>query len=110
MRVDMPVPGWYRRRLIKGGPMVGVLIFVPCPFFFADGEMTVERSRPLVCLVNGQHENALDQWTWVAGSRISEAEYRYLMADAAHAMEFRPTAPRANPRKKIDLMQSELPY
>lgn len=89
---------------------MGCIIFKPCPFHFADGEMTIERSRPLLCLVNGEHVDPVETWTWVAGQRISEAEYLFLLADAAHAMEFRPTAPRANPRKAIDLLESELPF
>ncbi len=110
MRVDLPQPGFYKRRLIKGGPFIGVMVWQSCPFHWQDGEMTVDRSRPLLCLVNGEHANAHDQWSWVAGSRVTEAEYRFLMADAAHASEYRPTAPRARPREKIDMLTVELPY
>lgn len=108
--VDVPIAGWYRRKLTRGGPYVGVVLYYSCPFHFENDNMTVDRSRPLLCLVNGEHADAMDQWTWIAGSRITEAEYSYLMADASHALEFRPSAPRANPRKTIDLMDSELPF
>lgn len=110
-RVDQPQPGYFRRRLAKGAPWVGCIIYYPCPFHVEpDGNVTVERSRPLLCMVNGEHVDPFEVWTWVAGQRISEAEYLFLIADAAHAMEFRPTAPRANPRKPIDLMDVELPW
>lgn len=105
--VSRPVPGWYRRRLVKGGPYVGVVIFHGCPFN-EDGPL--DRSRPLLCLVNGEWADPLEQWTWIAGSRISAAEYAYLLADAAHAAEHRPTAPRARPREKINLLEAELPW
>lgn len=107
--VDTPVPGWYRRRLIKGGPWVGCVIFYACPMDPESGE-PMDRSRYLLCQVNGEWRDPLETWTWCAGSPISEAEYRFLMADAAHAMEFRPTAPRANPRAKIALLECELPF
>jgi hypothetical protein len=108
-RVDQPEAGHYQRRLVKGGPQVGVIIYLACPMDPFYGH-PLERSRHLLCKVNGEDADAMDQWTWVAGSRISEAEYRYLLADAAHAMEFRPTAPRANPQKKIDWLTVELPF
>lgn len=109
-RVDIPVPGWYRRKLTRGGPYVGVVLYYSCPFYFENGNMTIDRSRPLLCLVNGEQADPLDQWTWIAGNRISEAEYRYLVADASHAMEFRPAAPLARPRESINLLEAELPW
>lgn len=107
--MDQPVPGWYRRRLTKGGPYVGVVIFIGCPIDPWSGE-PMQRSPLLRCWVNGEEENPIEQWTWVAGNRITQAEYDFLMADAAHATEYRPTAPRANPSRKIDLMEAELPF
>jgi hypothetical protein len=107
--VSRPVPGFYRRRLVKGGPAVGVLIFQACPIDPETGE-PMQRSRPLLCLVNGEWADPIDEWEWIAGSRISEAEYLFLLADAAHAAEHRPTAPRARPREKINLLESELPF
>ena len=108
-RVDQPIPGFYRRKLVKGGPFVGVLIFWGCPLDPYSGE-PMQRSPMLRCWVNGEEADPIDQWTWVAGGKITQAEYEFLLADAAHAMEFRPAAPRANPRKTIDLMESELPF
>lgn len=106
--VGTPRPGFYRRKLVKGGPYVGVVIFYACPW--NDECQPTERSRPLLCMVNGEHADPVQTWEWVAGQKISEDEYNYLMADAAHATEFRPTAPRANPRKKIELLECELPW
>ena len=107
--VDCPIPGFYRRRLVKGGPFVGVRIYQACPLDPESGE-PMQRSRPLLCQVNGEWADPYETWIWVAGAKISEAEFNFLMADASHAMEYRPTAPRANPRRKIDLMESELPF
>lgn len=108
-RVDQPVPGFYRRKLVKNGPYVGVVIFYACPMDPESGE-PMQRSRHLLCQVNGDWADPIDQWSWVAGNRVTQAEYNFLLADAAHAMEFRPTAPRANPRQAIDLLESELPF
>lgn len=108
-RVDQPEPGFYRRKLVKGGPFVGVAIFYACPMDPESGE-PMQRSRHLLCQVNGEWSDPVDQWSWVAGSRVTQAEYEYLLADAAHAMEFRPAAARANPRRAIDLLDVELPW
>lgn len=88
---------------------MGCIIFYGCPLDIETGE-PMQRSRPLLCQVAGEWADPYETWSWVAGQRIGEAEYRFLMADAEHAMEHRPSAPRANPRKKIDLLESELPF
>ena len=109
--VDQPQPGFYKRKLTKGGPYIGVMLFYSCPFFFADdGNVTVERSRPLLCQVNGEWADPFTEWSWIAGNRITEAEFRYLLADADHAQQYRPAAPRANPRQTVDFMEFELPW
>lgn len=108
-RPDHPIAGFYKRRLTKGGPFVGAVIFYPCPFYFENGEMTVERSRPLLCRVNGEWRDVLDQWTWLCGQPISEAEFLYLLALAEHAAAYEPDLPEANPRAKIDRLTVPAP-
>ena len=108
-RVDRPVPGWYRRRLVKGGPWVPVLLFVPCPLDPHTGE-PLDRPRHPLCLIADDPADAMEQWSWVAGQPISRAEYLYLMAVRAHAIAHEPEMPEANPRRPIDLLRAPLPF
>lgn len=101
-RVDRPVPGWYRRRLVKGGPWVPVLIWQRCPLDPETGE-PLDRPPVLLCLVDGEEADALDQWTWVAGNRITRADYDLMTRQAAWDRIYDPDAPAARPREAVDL-------
>lgn len=108
-RVDQPVPGRYRRRLVKGGPWVPVLIFVPCPIDPYTGEQ-LDRSRRLLCLVGEDWADAWEQWTWVAGQPISRIDYDLMIAQAAWDRTYAPLSPGANPRLPVDLSQLAIPF
>jgi hypothetical protein len=94
--VDQPVAGYYRRRLVKGGPWVPVEI---APY---GGEFTA-----LVATVGGVHADLFDTWTSCAGQPISKADYDYMMAVKEWADEHAPCAPEARPYKRVEI--SKLP-
>lgn len=118
-----PQPGYYKRRLAKGGVEVPARIWwewgdretcAACgglmgnihvgPCRECDGEGTVLMSDDILrCTINGEDRDPFEEWSWLAGHPITEAEYKYLMADAEHAREYRPDDPKANPRKPVDL-------
>ena len=96
MEIGRPQPGFYRTRLVKGGPWVPVLLVV------------VRRGRPdrparLAAIVGDDDwsRDPLQLWTWL--HPIPEREYRYLLSISAHCREHEPWAPEANPREPIDL-------
>ncbi len=97
-RIDMPEPGMFRRRLVKGGPEV------PCEITLQDGLW-----QALIC-GKPVGEAAADPVDapgvfdlWTSGVRISESEYRYLLELSAWAKTRQPDHPAANPGKAISL-------
>lgn len=102
--IDMnrPAPGFYRRRLVRGGPWVPVRIWFGPPFDPITRE-PLDRSWCLRCEVAGRQEDPADHWLHCAEHPVAEAEYRYMAGLAAWAGEHAPAAPEANPRRRVDL-------
>lgn len=92
------MPGYFRLRLVRGGPFVAASIDLT-----ADGLWRVT--------VNGEASAAsADPWhcpgmerVWFYGHRIDRAEHDYLLALAAHARRHDPAHPLASPGQRIDL-------
>lgn len=103
-----PQPGFYRRRLVRGGPWVGVAIWLAQEIDPETGELVADER--LVATVDGAPADPIAVWTYCAKNPIPEAEYRFLIAAARHAQAYEPEAPRANPRRPIDLMSAALPF
>lgn len=72
-------PGFYRRRLVRGGPFVPVAIW-------HDGDK-------MVALVDGKPADPVDIWTWVCQAPITEQAYHRAMGGGGWADE--PRAPDA---------------
>ena len=97
-QIGQPEPGFYKRRLVGGGPWVTVL------FYIVDAKFVVE--------VDGQTHSADgklfdpdEQWpiSWPS----TEQEYTFLCQLREWAQRFAPHHPAARPRERIDL--GELP-
>lgn len=95
-RVDEPEPGFYRSKLVRGGPWVGVSVERDD---VGDWHVTVDGI---------ERERSRDPWTipWLRdryhyADRIKEAEHAYLVATSAWAREHNPDHPAANPRQPI---------
>lgn len=95
--IDQPRPGFYRRRLVKGGPFVAVRIFVPCPLDPWTGE-PLDRPRVLSATVAGEPADPWRTWTYCAAEPISAQEFRYL-----ERLREIPGTPESRPRTPIDL-------
>ena len=100
--IDDPQEGLYRRRLVRGGP------WVPACIWWEYGEVDQESGHKmeddvLHCLVNGRRRDPYSEWLWLAKEPITEAEYDFLIDDAAHARAHRPDDPKAKPDAPIDL-------
>lgn len=101
-----PVAGFYRTKLVKGGPWVPVRIWYGPPLDPETGE-ELDRSPRWQALVNGEEVDGPNEvewvWVWCSNKGITEAEYRYMLAKKEHAEKFAPELPEASPREKIDL-------
>lgn len=67
-----PRPGYYRARLVKGGPWVPVLMFLACPMDPHYGG-PLERSRPVWCRAGVEFLDP--DRVWMACRAITRAEY-----------------------------------
>lgn len=108
-QVDLPVPGYYRRTLVRGGPLVGCAI-IHEPTADPETGQPLDRSHWWSAVIDGEPvgepgieptPQVMDIWT--SGEPIPEAEYRYLTELAAWARQHAPEHPAANPRRRIDL-------
>lgn len=98
---DDPQPGYYRRKLAKGGPWVPVRIWIEQDIDDAGDLVVPPRVR---CLLNGHEADAGEQWTWCCAEPITRAEYAYLLDTGRWAAAHAPDEPLANPGARIDLL------
>lgn len=98
--INKPVPGYYKRKLVKGG------VFVPVRIQQVASQP--DGSPVWVCEVDGELvDDVFEQWVWCAPCPISETEYRYMLADSQHCKRYLPNDPKANPRKSVDMTKME---
>jgi hypothetical protein len=108
-QVGKPEPGFFKLRLVKGGPLVGARI-THGPTIDPDTGETLDRSPFYAGEINGKPdpdprpEPSDAVWKiWEHGERIGEDEYRFLIADRAWVAQHEPHRPEANPTKPVDL-------
>jgi hypothetical protein len=110
--IDLNCPriGWYKTKLVKGGPVVPARIARICRCTLLGGEECphawtddCDRYPRLTCVVNGIERNPLDWWVRIAKHPIAEDEYNKLEARRTLAERFARSSPAANPRRAIDL-------
>lgn len=94
-----PQAGFFRRRLVKGGPWVSARIWLHQEIDSETGDLSAPEE--LRCEVNGKPHDVDDQWTWLAGQPIPEHEYKFMLADADWAKTHAHQAPQANPREPV---------
>lgn len=110
-RVDMPEPGFFKIRLVKGGVWVAARITYS-PTLDPETDAPLDRSWHWGAEINGQEcsdlaptpgANVMRIWTY--GDRITKDEFDYLLADQEHARLYRPHAPEATPNKAVNLRE-----
>lgn len=115
-RIDKPEPGFFRMRLVKGGPWVGArLIYGPSRDPETGGVME-ERSWFWETWINGTlaappspDPTAAGVWrVWLcAPDEIDEPTYRHLIDDRAWCAAHAPHMPEAHPERRTPV--SKLP-
>lgn len=98
--LNTPVVGYYKRRLVRGGPWVAARIWQEGGERDEAGDLLSDER--LLCEIDGQPRDALEQWPYLADSRIDHAEYLYLLADSQHAKAHRVDDPKATPTAPVD--------
>lgn len=102
MNIADPLPGYYRRKLVKGG------VWVPVHIWIEDGDRCPETcalmsDQIIRCTLAGEAADPFAEWLHCCDQPISRAEHDYLLAVLRHAAEHAPHMPEAQPRRPIDL-------
>lgn len=100
-RIDQPIVGFYRVKLVKNGPWCSARLWYGVPADPLTGE-PLDRSPRWQALRAGNECALNDLWPWCHGNEIDKAEYNYLLSVEKWAVNA-PDAPEHDPRKAIDL-------
>lgn len=102
---EQPECGFYERRLVKGGPLVPVAIWLEQAIDAGGYLLEPEIIR---CVVNGKLDDAVNQWGYCCASPITKARYH----EMRRKIEFErdnPDSHLINPRQRIDLLTVQPP-
>lgn len=105
---DVPQCGYYKRKLVKGGPFVVARIWREPETHLDTGEKT--GMDVLRCEVGGKLRDPYAEWVRLSMTPIKAEEYRFEVADAEHAKNWRPGDPKATPHEPIDLLKAKAPH
>lgn len=112
-----PRVGLYRASLVQGGALVPVALCWGCPWidpsFDADPEdwcAPADRGWRLRWYECGVEEALPDHWFPLYGTPLSAEDYALEVNKARWDRKYAPTAPMANPRKRVDLGSIPLPF
>jgi hypothetical protein len=75
IRDGEPQPGYYRTKLVKGGPWVPARIWVEREFD-EDGEQVNEDK--FRCVIGDAEADPMQKWVWLSGHPISLADYKQM--------------------------------
>jgi hypothetical protein len=96
--VDQPEPGYYITRLVKGGPLVPVLIWLE------DGERDeagdLLGDQRLMCLVNGEPRDPMQEWAHL--KPCSADVWKYMTEDVEWVNQWAQHDPKLRPREPVD--------
>jgi len=102
--------GYHLVRLVRGGPLVPAELWESntepdCP------ENVLDRSRPyFVAKIAGEDVDPLDVICAFERRPITEAEFKFRVADCTWTKAHSPEEPQANPKKRINLLTAPLPF
>ena len=102
-----PQCGFYKRKLIKGGPFVPARIWIE-QHLDADGLLT--RQEVIRCEIGDRTADASDQWSYLAANPITEADFNHMTARARWAAQHADDHPIANPTRAVDWTTSRIPF
>ena len=104
---ENPECGFFKRRLVKDGPFVPARIWMHQPTDPETGDLVGDET--LQCEVDGQFADAEQQWSWLNGNPITEAEFNYLTELRRWSEQHAPDEPYANPRQPTDWLRVPTP-
>lgn len=99
--------GWFKMRMVKGGPFVPAKTWLYSPVDEETGDLISD--EVLQCEINGKYADPIDKWSWICSHPITEAEFNYLTATLAWTAENAPDEPMANVGEKVDWSKVPVP-
>jgi len=108
--IDRPAPGFWMIRAVKHGPELPARIAWHRTACEPGNEANaMDRPAFLFAEIAGEPAELDDVWLR-RGRPITESEYRFQVADHAHARAYRPDDAKAQPYRAVDLMAVALPF
>lgn len=104
---DVPVAGFYRAKLVKGGMLVGIRIWFGAPLDPVTGE-ELDRSHRWQALANDRYVELERVWPGCGGDPITEREYRFLAAQQDWGVQHAPDSAQADPTRRVDPLNSTI--
>lgn len=104
---EEPEAGFFKRRLVKGGPFVPARIWLYSPTDPETGDLCGD--EVLQCEVDGQYRDPEQEWSWLCGNPITEAEFNHLTALRQWSEQHAPTEPYASPRQPVNWLAVPTP-
>lgn len=103
---DIPQCGWYKRRLVRGGPWVAARIW-------REPDTDLITNRPngndiLMCEVGADRRDVYSEWMKLCTQPIKESDYLHLAAEAKWAKDHAHDEAEANPTKPRDWNRTPL--
>ncbi|MEM6623887.1 MAG: hypothetical protein AAF674_16795 [Pseudomonadota bacterium] len=98
---DQPQCGWFRCRLVRGGPWVPARIWMVQVVDEDTGELT--EPEWLRCEVNGQSRDVFRAWERLASNPIPRDRYEQMLDFIDWAGSNDPMHPVLNPTRPVDL-------
>ncbi len=111
-QLGRPEVGFWRLRLVKGGPLVAACIRWVKTTYEPDepsNQMAGTRSPFLAAFVNDQPVDIERVWH-SKGEVIDEQTYHFMCADAAWAVTYAPNEPAARPAERVNIRQLAIPF
>lgn len=99
--INVPIAGFYKSRMVRGGPWVPIRIWNGPPKDPLTGE-ELDRSWRWQAERLGREIDVFTVWPYCAMHSITREEYDFLLADHKWAVEHAPDEPAANPKTPIN--------
>jgi hypothetical protein len=106
--INDPQCGFFKRKLVHGGPFVPARIWLEQEIDPDTGELVGD--EVMLCEVDGRRCDPVDQWARLWTTPITEAEFLYMEATRQWAAWHSPTDPAANPRQRLDPLLTPIQF